>query len=317
MSKYNYFSDYDSKAEYIDARIWKGIYAVYQQFLDENYFIKSFPKKHWNAIRGTDENKLFKKMKAHIPEVTTLDKIFKSIEQIINNEEEDTFSDTKIVYKLQPIMDFIIFLYEHISNHTQYIDETTKPPTTYYSILDSDISKIQEKFREEINIIFSRNKLNFTLKDDGKIVRTLSPFFEEKFDINFSEKNTILNEHLNIAYTKFKSTNFSDRKLAIRELWDAFENIIGSKTKIELPILIENVIKKDKKLTDFSCFSDAEKESLKLKMIGNKVNIRHSNDKQIPLDDSAYLDYLFYRMSATIHLLLTGLNKKAQFDSKK
>jgi hypothetical protein len=45
------------------------------------------------------------------------------------------------------------------------------------------------------------------------------------------------------------------------------------------------------------------------KLGNNYLNIRYSEIYLEVLNNSDHIDYLFYRMSATIHLLLTGLNK--------
>lgn len=299
MSQYTYFSDYDNgNGEYLEPRIWKAIKSKFEVLLNKKAFSINFPDAY--DCSQTDTELFFDILKGEIPEVTSVKQIFSSIE-IETGETEENFSGeeealTKECYDLKLVMDFISFLYGNINQDRK------------------------EEFKDSINRVFQRNSLNFELKEDGRIIRTVLPLFEKKFLVNFTEKNEVLNAHLNTAYEKFKSIDFKERRMALKELWDAFEKITSSKATKQIPILIKKVINKeiqiDTALNDAHkieeifkyLFSDAKTESDKLKRIGNEQNIRHSNEKQIALNNSDYVDYLFYRMSATIHLLLIGLN---------
>ena len=243
-------------------------------------------------------------LKGEVSEINSYSKIFKKIEIETGEFEEDIFSDKKIAitkecYKLNLVMDFLSFLYGNINEDKK------------------------EDLKNKINRLFQRKGINFELKEDGKIIRIVSPFFEKLQLMHFVKDDYILNEHLNNAYENFQSSDFNERKIALKELWDAFERVSSSHASKRIPQLINNVLNADISKSKFISneankieeiykllFEDATKEGDKLKKQGNIQNIRHSNELQNPLDNSDYVDYLFYRMSATIHLLLTGLNKE-------
>jgi hypothetical protein len=300
MSQYSYFSDYDNgEGKYLEPIIWEAIKGYFDNFFLGEAFSKNFP----DSYNKTNQKAFMHVLKGEVSEVTSIKQILQSKEIETGELEKDSFSDeqipiTKRCYSLHSVMDFISFLYGNINQDRK------------------------KEFQSSINRVFQRNNLNFELTEDGKIIRTVSPFFEKAFVINFIEDDTVLNGHLNIAYEKFQSIDLCERKIALKELWDAFEKITSSKASHEIPILIKKVICDDSKSDSISneankikeifnyLYKDAKKESEKLKQIGNQQNIRHSNEKQNPLDNSDYVDYLFYRMSATIHLLLIELNKE-------
>ena len=107
-----------------------------------------------------------------------------------------------------------------------------------------------------------------------------------------------------MAFKKFKSPKTEDRREALDTLWDAFEqmkthygangNVIESINKII------NSITYDREIINKYIHADAKE----LYSIGNKTDIRHKNTEVEEIQYSIHVDYLFFRMSNLIHLLL-------------
>jgi len=321
MSKYNYFSNYDnSQGEYLTVDNWKAIKSGFDEFLDSNYFAEKFPEKSWKGITGTDSKKLLIRIQSKVLQVISIKELFqitkvetgKLVDDIYGISNEEQIPETKDMYELVPIMDFIHTIYHLLSKPITNKGNDNRYDNTYFTFNENSKLEAQKEFREELNDTFKQQELNFVLQEDGKIIRRDSPLFEKQCSIKFNKDDSELNKILNSAYTKFKSVDVSEKKIAVEKLWDAFNHIKSyeipepKKTKQSIDKLLNNLFQNKPKLKDFV---NTEMSALS-KLGNNDLNIRHSEVYLELLNDSNHIDYLFYRMSATIHLLLTGLNRK-------
>jgi len=314
---YKYFSDVDlNENETISPDVWNGVVSIYEEMINTNKFAKYFPEMCWeytNRCIGTDRSKLENKLKSHIPNL-------KLPIQIYNNRKKYDF-DFESVEDDKPILnnmvDFIQFMYKHISNPKELSDnyEHLKFASHSHYEFDKNISEQKKDFLDEINTIFNRNNLNLKLQEDGEVIRTIPEQFEEiTKKVSFS-KNEVLNKLLNEAYLKFKSHRIEDRKIALERLWDSFERIKtfhnkGDKSKSAEELI--NLISDGNDL--FKYFLNSNDNKLKgefkvLTKFGNEFHIRHFETDKEEIKSSNHIDYLFYRMSALINLCLIYLNK--------
>ena len=157
MSKYSYFSDYDSgESEYIESDVWKAIKSNFDSLFRGEAFSKNFS----NDYNEPDEEAFMSILKGDISEVisgTSIKKILKSIEIKTGKFEENDFTGeevavTKKCYSLHSVMYFICFSYAKMNEDRR------------------------EDFKDNINRLFERRKLDFELKEDGEIIRTESPY---------------------------------------------------------------------------------------------------------------------------------------------
>jgi len=154
MSKYSYFSDYDSEeSEYIELDVWKAIKSHFDILFQKEAFSNKFP----DGYNKTDAQAFISILKGEISGVTTRKKILKSIEIKTGKFEESDFTKeevavTKKCYSLHSVMHFISFLYGNMNEDKR------------------------EDFKNDINRLFQQKELNFELKEDGEIIRTVSPY---------------------------------------------------------------------------------------------------------------------------------------------
>ena len=162
----------------------------------------------------------------------------------------------------------------------------------------------QKEFQEAINDIFRRNKIIYTLTEEGKIERVVYAVLKEELtSVHFSTEDPELNGMLEKARQKFLDKNENTRREALQDLWDAWERLktlettnkptgiaalIGAAAGSEFP-----------KLKDY-----IDREAIELTRIGNKLQIRHSEKNQEKVSDVAHIDYLFHRLFSLIQLIL-------------
>ena len=99
---------------------------------------------------------------------------------------------------------------------------------------------------------------------------------------------------------------FSERKIALDKIWDAFERMktyyIEKNKKQSVEELIQLVANKNSGIEQL-----INDEAKALTNIGNTFQIRHFETDKIEITDNKHIDYLFYRMISLIHLFLTEL----------
>ncbi len=302
ISKYSYFVG-NINDEELNDNVVKCILIAIDKFINNNCFIREFPlkcDKHQTQNIGVDKQKFISGMKGHIPEILGSN----DVTRIIFNKQSDKS-------QLVQVMNVIEFAYKHlcyaelINKDTEYYSCTEHQ---HYKCIDSELQTVQTSFINEINICFEQHTLNFELQQDGKIYRKIA---DELVKMNDERKKfkTIDPETDNLldtAYNKFLSADLKERKTALEKLWDAFERIKTlehSDKQKSVEITLTKLFKESSKL---KCLF--EDEMNELTSIGNKFRIRHHETNKELIRNSLEIDYLFHRMSATIHALLKGLS---------
>jgi len=119
------------------------------------------------------------------------------------------------------VFDLIEFSYEYIAepkdtgfhsywNHTHY---------------DYDVEAGRAKLQEEVNRIFERNGIAYSL-EAGEIIRIAPTFLQEALaDTVFSTKDAALDEMLETARHKFPNRELAVRLESLEKLWDAWERL--------------------------------------------------------------------------------------------
>ena len=170
--------------------------------------------------------------------------------------------------------------------------------------LGDAIENGREKFQEEINDIFRRNQIMYTLTEEGKIERIAYTVLKEELaSAHFSTEDPELNGMFEKARQKFFDPSEETRREALKDLWDAWERLKTLENpdkKAGITALLDNTTG-----SESPKFRDAiEQEAIELTRIGNKLQIRHSEKNQEKVSDVAHIDYLFHRLFSLIQLIL-------------
>lgn len=296
-----YFSDRENgekprEDEEINEQAWGGIRAEIESRVADDSFGKSFPKKcpDERGVTGSDEVNLQEAMLSRVPNLSNYDLPPWSYSA---KPKPPTFD----------ILDLTEFCWKHIA-HAQ-----PKPdgyhPFFGHDHLQFDVEKGQEKFREAINEIFSRNGLAYELKENGQIERLAPPVLREQLaSAQFQTQDKQLNEYLEKARGKFLTPRPDTRRESLEHLWDAWERLKtlgkGSNKKKQITDILDRVSGKDS--PEFSPkFREAlEKETRELTWIGNELRIRHSEVGKERLAKDEHVDYLFHRLFSLIWMIL-------------
>ena len=295
--------------EEICNRVWKGIAAVIQQFIDNDCLSKDFPEQcpAGKGICGFNQESFSSIISGVIP-------LMRFPFPDFNYKEYDPFSDE--LQKKQSekdvqyaILDTIEFVYSHLYD---VIKDPKRYHTWYshYELSFTDDGKSKEAFRNSINQLFERNGIVFRLEENGQISRQILPSYEAETKTVTSIKDDTLKGLITVALNKYKSPKFDERVLGLERLWDAFERI---KT-----IYRSDLDKSDSsdRLIEASSYGNKafseklKEESLALTRIGNQFQIRHHEVGKIPINNSDILDYLFLRLYSLIMLFLKVLPKE-------
>lgn len=112
-----------------------------------------------------------------------------------------------------------------------------------------------------------------------------------------------INTFLELARQKFFDKK--EKQIAVEKLWDAFERIktyYGDDKKKSSSKIVDILSGKIN-----GC--DFNEEFIELTKIGNTNIIRHTEKDKNKIDDTNYLDYLFFRMLSLITLCLKEINR--------
>ena len=232
---------------------------------------------------GTDSNALKNAIRAHVPELG----------DFVRHPVPPT----------PAILDLLEFVHDKIAEPME------KSQHAYFGEPHShierfDIAVAQERFRGEVNLLFSRNGLAYEMNDSGAVIRLGPSGLREQlartvFDTGDRELDRILED----ARRKFLDPDLRIRIDALEKLWDAWERV---KTLEEPGNKRESI----RRLLDAVASATPrframlEKEAQALTDAGNSLMIRHSETNREPVNDSAEVDYLFHLTFAMIQLLL-------------
>ena len=281
----------------IDDVAWGGILAEIRRCASLGAFGLNYPDMcpDGNYVVGTDYGTFEAAMLAEIPGLAHDPSGFSILGSMHPSGRELPSS--------YDILDLIQFCWTHIA----------RPKTVgAHSFFSHDHLTFNEEdgktdFREAMQRIFQRNGLAFELLADGSIRRTVPSTFRGLLgQTDFATGDGELDRLLTAAQRRFLEPRQDARQEAVEALWDAWERLKtldGDGDKKSQAALMLNTAAGSRSPR----FRDAlEHEAAQLTGIGNSLRIRHSETTQERLARPEHADYLFYRLSSLIHLVLTS-----------
>ena len=297
-----YFSDKYENIEFISTNVWNGIVSLYNELIATNKFARAFPEvcSDNGLPYAVNVHNLENAIKAEIPSVKLP---LQSIKEIMSSSWFDGEAEKDKIL-LSTLFDLVEFMFKHLSN-PQIIGKFHEFMNHHHLTFSDDLQQIQNAFVDKINTIFRRNNLSYVLSANGVVERivdeSINPLILKE---SFYTKDESLNKLLNKAFKKFKSSKEEDRREALDNLWDGYEQLkthYGANKKVQQSIetFIDSV-----SLGNDELKKAINEDASMLYGIGNTLDIRHKNTEVEKLTHSFHVDYLFFRMSNLIHLLL-------------
>ncbi len=202
------------------------------------------------------------------------------------------------------ILDFIEFCHSHVAS--------TREDSSYHRLshqrsshrhLEFDREAGQESYRSQINRIFARNGIAFELRPSGIIERLAPPILHETLrSAVFRTGDSILDQLLERARSKFLSHDPATRRESLEKLWDAWERLktrdVPANKKHSIATLLDNLANEPR------LRGELENEARALTAIGNDFQIRHTEVGKIAIQDDSQVDYLFHRLFSLIFLAI-------------
>jgi hypothetical protein len=163
-------------------------------------------------------------------------------------------------------------------------------------------------FCVEINRIFERNSVAFELGDSGQVERIAPETLREALaEAVFRTGDSILDELLERARTRFLSRDPAVRKDSLETLWDAWERLKSLEGGSDKSESTARILDRASGEPHFRQVLEAEARTLT--GIGNNFLIRHTEVNKTPIADAEHVDFLFHRLFALIRLLLKKTNR--------
>jgi hypothetical protein len=276
--------------EEITMPVWQGIAALVERRIADGSLAKEFPLQDCSdsstAITGTDWTGLFQTLAALIPQLP------------------GPGLNARDLPPTPVVLDLIDFVGGHIASPTDRYQHTYFRHEHLVFDQPESVRDGRQQFRNDVELMFQRNGIAFTLGTDMKVTRLGPPEARQLLsDFTPSTGDSDLDAKLRDALTRFLSRDPQDRVDGLEKLWDAFERVKtlelgpGDKKK-SIGQLLDRV-------AGGSGFRDVlEAECNALTKIGNQFQIRHFEHDRERLPGPSAVDYLFVRLAALIGLLL-------------
>ncbi|GAA1290428.1 hypothetical protein Psi02_15400 [Planotetraspora silvatica] len=324
--------------EEVTAEAWAGLTSLIRQRINDASFARVFPKYDCpgdptgrSTITGSDEEMFFDALRGHIPQ------LFEPPEDPDTEQgmgsmqylDFDTSGPASSVVTANPLdprrvpdtvtsLDLVDFVALYIDQPTGSTSHNWDFPHTHYSfntysdpLANTELTPGRARFRKDIDRLFARNGIAFTLGDDLR-VRRLGPPEGRSLISAFTPRtgDQQLDGKLDDAMARFLSRNSADRRDALEKLWDAFERLKtlelggGTLKKSSASQLITRAASGSESFREL-----LDTEFKALSTIGNKFTIRHHEHDQEELPTDAAIDYLFLRLSSVIALVLRSTGR--------
>ncbi|MGI5487725.1 hypothetical protein [Microtetraspora malaysiensis] len=300
--------------EEISALAWRGIAVLIQQRLDDGSLARAFPEYNCpddpgrNTITGTDRKNFLHALEAHVPRLTEPRSApddewgipLPSGIPLDPDRAPHTTTALDVIDFVAPHIDQPRYSSRHNWNfaHSHYTFNTSERDP----FIDGPLTPGQARFQDDIEQIFRRTGIAFTLGSDMRVHRLGPP--EARALISDFRPNTSdpeLDALLNDAVSRFLSRVPADRQDALEKLWDAFERLktleLGGQKSNSIAQLLGNAAPEPLRV-------ELAKEFKALTDIGNQFRIRHhEHDRHaFPNDDAK--DYVFIRcINLIAHML--------------
>jgi hypothetical protein len=295
--------DQTRNIETITPSVWAGIVSIISTAIDNGSFGESFPENCDDSPVpiGTNTERFKSALLAEIPDLQFPFKI----SHTTNNN--DIFGASTTSEPFAPdyliVLDTIQFSYHHIAKPIQGSFHNFF--NHYHLTFNKNEGK--REFRDKINRIFERNRIAYTLQEDGNILRIAPAILDETLhSVFFRTSDLTLNRMLNEARDKFLNPDIVIRRESLERLWDAWERI---KTVLDPSNKRRSVgLLLDKCATESNFRELLEDEATKLTTIGNTFQIRHSEVTQTEIETSSQVDYIFQRLFSLIWLCIQNID---------
>lgn len=249
---------------------------------------------------GLDMNKLSTAMRFEIPGLHQ-----NEYGGIVCPEKRPSWDDTKEEYDQYALLDFIEFIYENIRD----IDERHWHEWFHHHDISFNTSRFdKQKFRDEINDIFNKVGLLYTLSDKGMVERIVEDGVLSK-DIErevTSVQEPGLRDLLKDAIILYKTPGPKARQDSVEKIWDALERLKTYYTTMDKKASASKIVN-DMASGNSNFHQLFDDEFAALTKIGNNFRIRHHETNKIDITDSKHYDYFFNRCLSLIALAVQYL----------
>lgn len=261
-----------------DAR--NGLVGAIVGCINLHWFAERFPEEcpDGNNVCGTQVGNLLADIRAFIPGIRL-------------PLHGDHLSDIET-------FDLLEYAYQHISKPTRIKDHG------YFNHweLSFDRKSALSEFRERVNLILARNRANYEMETDGRIVRIGSaPVRRLVHDLRPATGDEDLDHLIRSARELYTSKDPEQRQAALEKLWDGYERLKTLRDPTDkrrgTAALIEVIEPPELR-------KRVNEEMSALREIGNEFQIRHFEVGKPSIPDSAR-DYLFTRLGDLLMWILT------------
>ncbi|MEU3543379.1 hypothetical protein [Streptomyces paromomycinus] len=320
-------------SEEVSPAAWGGVVALIHRLIGNGFLACDFPAydcsddhSGHSVITGVDDAMFASSLLAHVPDLSALS-------ASANSEAEDPFGISALSGGSQPRIDDLLNptqspdtvtaldVIDFIARHIEKPSRTTHHPWNgdhphyFFSSRErlDDQRPGQGQFQEDIDLLFARSGIAFTLGEDFRVQRLGPPEARPLItDFRPATGDEDLDAKLTDALALFVSRDPRDRRNAVEKLWDGFERLktlelgSGSSKKESASQLLDRA----------ACGSEPYRELLnsEFKMLtdtGNSFTIRHHEHGQAELPNSAAVDYLFVRLASVLSYVLRTTNRMA------
>ena len=221
------FGERPRTQEEIGEVAWGGLQALVYARVEDGSLGAGYPAacEDGRGPKGTNEDMLRPAMHAEIPGLPFWPWLSQP------NELPETVR----------VLELIEFCWRHIG----YPIQLRYHDYWHHYDLRFDIELRRRNFTEDVNRIFARNGLAYTLTSEGRVERLGPPVLREELaSTEFVTGNSELDRLLESARRKFLSPNEEIRREAFLELWDAWERLkttgVGPNKKDQITSLLDD-----------------------------------------------------------------------------
>jgi len=289
-----YFSEKEEGArplvnEDIGPGAWGGIKSVVERHIENGAFGASYPAtcEDGKGPIGTNAEIFWQAMQAEIPGLQE-----RQLPPWYHEEDQLRTLD---------VLDMIEFCWRAVgkpvqTSHHSYFQH-------YHLRFDRDVGRFE--FREEVNRIFRRNGLVYSLNAGGSIERMAPPVLREALaSAYFRTGDHELDRMLETARAKLLDPDENIRREALEKLWNAWERLKtlgpGTGKLAQIAALLDTTAGASSPVLR----QKLENDAIELTKIGNEMQIRHSEVGKERVKTSVHIDYLFHRLFSLIQAIL-------------
>lgn len=219
------------------------------------------------------------------------------------------FSNNKnLDYDQFALLDYIEYFAQNIQDivNRKWHDYFSHNELRFKENFDSN-PKIFEEFQNEINEIFTKTGLLYTLTNNKIIERTIdnevltNGIVKQVENIEEDGLKSLLQEAIKLHRSPKPEQNYN----AVEKIWDALERLKtynGPNKKCSLKEILNKVANGNKAFIELF-----DNEFIALTNIGNNFRIRHHETDKTDINDNKYYDYLFNRCMSLIALVIQYL----------